>query len=69
MKMNVGNADRIARAIIGIALIGATLYGWIGAWGWVGVVPLATAAFSFCPLYAMLGMSSRHTTPGTPASG
>jgi hypothetical protein len=63
MKMNVGTWDRIARAVVGLVLIGATIAGWIGAWGWIGVVPLATAAFSFCPLYAMLGISSGPATP------
>jgi hypothetical protein len=63
MKMNVGTIDRVARAVIGLALIAATLMGWIGVWGWIGVVPLATAAVSFCPLYAALGISSRPATP------
>jgi len=25
-------------------------------WGWVGLIPLATAAFRFCPLYTLLGI-------------
>jgi hypothetical protein len=32
--------------------------GSIGAWGWIGIVPLATAAFGFCPLYTVLGFST-----------
>lgn len=63
MKMNVGTIDRIARALVGIALIAATLSGLIGVWGWIGVVPLATAAVSFCPLYALLGIDSRPAAP------
>lgn len=59
MKLNVGTIDRIARALIGIVLIGLTLAGVIGWWGWIGVVPLATAAISFCPLYTMLGINTR----------
>ena len=58
MKANVGNIDRILRVLIGLALIGLTLAGSIGVWGWIGVVPLATAAFGFCPLYTVLGFSS-----------
>ena len=58
MKTNVGGIDRIVRAVIGLALIALTLAGTIGVWGWIGVVPLLTAALGFCPLYTMLGFSS-----------
>lgn len=57
-KNNVGGIDRILRIVIGLALIGMTLAGMIGAWGWIGVVPLATAALGTCPLYTILGFSS-----------
>jgi hypothetical protein len=63
MNKNIGNTDRIIRIVVGVALIIAALSGWIGIWGWLGIVPLATAIFSFCPLYALLGMSSTHGFP------
>jgi hypothetical protein len=58
MKPNVGSVDRILRIVLGLALIGATLLGTIGAWGWIGVVPLATGIFRFCPAYLPFGMST-----------
>jgi len=58
MKTNVGGIDRILRAVIGLALIALAWAGTIGVWGWIGVVPLLTAALGFCPLYTMLGFSS-----------
>jgi hypothetical protein len=58
MKTNVGGIDRILRVVLGLALIALTLTGTIGVWGWIGLVPLATAALGFCPLYTMLGFSS-----------
>ena len=58
MKTNVGTVDRVLRAAIGLALIALTLTGTIGVWGWIGVVPLLTAALGFCPLYTVLGFSS-----------
>jgi hypothetical protein len=58
MQTNVGGIDRIVRAVIDLALIALTLAGTIGVWGWIGVVPLMTAALGFCPLYTMLGFSS-----------
>lgn len=58
MKANVGSVDRILRIVVGIILIALTLMGTIGVWGWIGIVPLATGLFKFCPLYSMLGMST-----------
>ncbi len=34
------------------------LTGTIGAWGWIGIVPIVTAAFNFCPLYTLLGVNT-----------
>jgi hypothetical protein len=58
MKSNVGGIDRILRVVLGLVLIGLTLSGAIGVWGWIGIVPLATAAMGFCPLYTVLGFST-----------
>jgi Protein of unknown function (DUF2892) len=58
MKTNVGSIDRIVRALIGLLLITLAAMGTIGVWGWIGVVPLATAAFSICPLYSILGLNT-----------
>jgi Protein of unknown function (DUF2892) len=57
-KNNVGGIDRIARIVLGLVLIGLTLAGTIGVWGWIGVVPLLTAALGTCPLYTVLGFST-----------
>jgi hypothetical protein len=57
-KNNVGTIDRIARVLLGLVLIALTLSGTIGVWGWVGVVPLLTAAIGSCPLYSVLGFST-----------
>lgn len=58
MQANVGGVDRIIRIIAGLALIGATLAGAIGVWGWIGVVPLATGLFSRCPAYKLIGLNT-----------
>jgi uncharacterized membrane protein YfcA len=57
-KSNVGGIDRALRVVIGIALIAMTLTGTIGVWGWIGIVPLLTAAFGTCPLYSLVGMNT-----------
>jgi Protein of unknown function (DUF2892) len=58
MKANVGGIDRIARIVFGLVLIALAATGTIGAWGWVGLVPLATGAIGFCPLYPLIGLST-----------
>lgn len=56
MKPNVGSVDRVIRVIAGFALVGLALAGVIGVWGWIGVVPILTGAFRFCPAYTLLGI-------------
>ncbi|PIV14292.1 MAG: DUF2892 domain-containing protein [Gallionellales bacterium CG03_land_8_20_14_0_80_55_15] len=58
MKSNEGTLDRALRVIAGLALIGLTLSGNIGAWGWIGIVPLLTGALGICPLYSILGLNT-----------
>ena len=58
MNINVGSTDRIIRIVAGLALIGATLAGFIGYWGWIGIVPLLTGTFRFCPAYLPFGIST-----------
>ena len=58
MKLNVVVIDRILRIVVGIVLIGLAATGTVGWWGWLGVVPLATGLFRFCPMYRLLGMST-----------
>ena len=57
-KINVGGIDRIARILAGLVLLGLTFTGSIGAWGYIGIVPLATGLLSRCPLYSIVGFSS-----------
>ncbi len=65
MKLNVGMVDKVLRIVAGLVLIGLTFTGTIGVWGWIGVVPLVTGVIGWCPLYQIIGASSRtsKTTP------
>lgn len=58
MTVNIGSADRALRIAVGLLLVLATLMGWIGVWGWVGVVLIATGALRFCPAYRIFGMNT-----------
>ena len=57
---NMGTIDRALRVIGGLALLAWALLG-TGDWhmlGWIGIVPLATAAIGWCPLYTIIGVST-----------
>ncbi|WP_296750754.1 DUF2892 domain-containing protein [Thiobacillus sp.] len=57
MTANVGNIDRTIRILAGIALIAWALMDG-PVWAWVGVLPLATGLFRFCPAYSLFGINS-----------
>ena len=58
MKQNVGSIDRAIRAIVGIGLISLVFIGPQTVWGWIGVIPLATAIIGWCPPYSLLGINT-----------
>jgi hypothetical protein len=58
MKKNVGMIDRVLRALAGVVLIALVFIGPQTAWGWIGIIPLATAFISWCPLYTLIGIKT-----------
>ncbi|MEL6196499.1 MAG: DUF2892 domain-containing protein [Pseudomonadota bacterium] len=56
MTTNLGTTDRILRIVIGLVLIALAVTGTLGAWAYIGVVPLVTAFVKFCPAYALIGL-------------
>ena len=58
MKSNVGGIDRILRIAVGALLMALAAMNVVGWWGWLGLIPLATGFFRFCPAYPLLGISS-----------
>ena len=72
MTVNIGTIDRIARIVLGIALIAfalalalalalgfiapGTSWSWVG---WIGVLPILTALIGNCPAYSVFGCSTR----------
>jgi hypothetical protein len=60
MAANVGGIDRVLRIVVGIALLSLffILDGNARYWGLVGLVPLFTGLFRFCPAYTLLGVNT-----------
>ena len=57
MKCNVGGTDRMIRIIAGVVIIllGFYFQSW---WGAVGVIPILTGTFRWCPAYIPFGFST-----------
>jgi hypothetical protein len=58
MTCNVGGIDRTLRGAAGLVLLSLVFIGPQSWWGLVGIVPLATALFGFCPAYPLLGINT-----------
>ena len=58
MRANLGPIDRAIRLIVGMILISLTMVGPQTVWGFLGLIPLATAFVGWCPVYALLGIST-----------
>ncbi len=61
MGKNMGGVDRVLRLIVGVVLLSLVFIGPQTPWGWVGLIPLVTAAIGWCPLYTMLGTKTTKT--------
>jgi len=60
MKKNVGTADKWIRIILGVAVLSLLIWvpGGLKWLGLIGLIPLITAFLGFCPLYALLHIST-----------
>ena len=63
MRSNMGNLDRVGRIIVGFILLAFALrigfpqtgWNWLV---WIGLVPILTAIFRYCPAYGLLGVKT-----------
>lgn len=62
MVLNVHNVEAILRIILGLGMIALVYTGPETPWGWLGVVLIATGIFKFCPVYRLLGISTRKSS-------
>ncbi|WP_066554462.1 YgaP family membrane protein [Croceicoccus bisphenolivorans] len=58
MPCNEGKIDRALRVLVGLVLIALVFVGPQTAWGWLGLIPLLTGLFGFCPLYGLIGVNT-----------
>jgi Protein of unknown function (DUF2892) len=58
LPVNVHPVERVLRVLAGVLLVGAAWAGTIGAWGYIGLLPIVTGVFASCPAYTLLGIST-----------
>ena len=60
MTRNVGNVDRGLRIAVGIGILSLIFFleGNARWWGLLGLGPIATAIFGYCPPYAWMGINT-----------
>jgi len=60
MAVNVGGIDRILRIVIGLAVLAlfTVLEGNGRYWALLGLVPLLTGIFRYCPAYSLIGVNT-----------
>ena len=63
LEKNMGAVDRISRIGLGLALIASAAVGALGAWAYIGVVPVITGAMGSCPAYSLFGFKTCKTPP------
>lgn len=61
MEANVGGIDRTLRIVAGLFILSLYFWGPQTPWALIGIVPIATAIFRFCPAYTLLGIKTCRT--------
>ncbi len=64
LALNEGTVDRAVRIVIGLVLLSLVFLGPKTAWGYLGLIPLATGLSGSCPLYSVLGIDTCRMKPG-----
>jgi len=58
MTINEGTVDRIVRVIAGLVILSLAFIGPKTAWGYLGLIPIATGLVGYCPAYSLFGINT-----------
>ncbi len=59
MKNNTHSVERFIRVIVGLFVLSLIFWGPKSLWGLLGLIPLLTGSTGWCPLYTILGISTK----------
>ncbi len=58
MMKNVGTVDRVIRVVVGLILLAFLFLPPQTPWAWLGLIPLLTGLFGYCPLYSLFRINT-----------
>lgn len=58
MKCNVGGYERWIRIFVGLGIISFVFIPPQTNWAWLGLFPLITGVFRYCPISALFGVNT-----------
>lgn len=59
-RNNEGYLDRVLRICVGLAILSLVFVGPQSPIGFIGLIPLVTGIWGFCPLYRIFGINTHH---------
>lgn len=66
MPINEGLMDRVLRIVVGLGILSLAFWGLETQWAFIGLVPIMTGIFGYCPFYTLFGIT---TCPMKPSKG
>jgi len=60
--VNEHPVERALRVLVGVGLVSLVFFGPKTAWGYIGLIPIATGLSGMCPLYSVFGFSTCRVT-------
>ena len=63
LPKNEHPVERGVRVVVGIGVLSLAFVGPESPWGYLGILPLVTGLLGTCPLYTLLGFSTRPREP------
>ena len=61
LPINVHPLERVARILLGLGLLAVAFVGPQSPLGYLGLFPLLTGLLGTCPLYTLLGLTTRRS--------
>ena len=66
MRYNIGSVERLTRVVVGLGILMVVFVGPASPWGYLGLIPIFTGLFGWCPILALFHASTCDKTGSCP---